>query len=95
MWWAAQDPAGHAVRTSGFSRTGSCERCGWFGGLDDNLCIVCQQDPTLEAAPAMFDEGSQIAKQCIYCGHDHDSRSDLCPRCRENAARELDDWTLR
>jgi hypothetical protein len=82
------------VRTPGFERTGSCERCGWFGGLDQGLCIACSNDPELTVGPATCVAGALFAhlKQCIYCGHDHDSASDLCPRCRENATRELERW---
>ena len=77
------------MRTPGFERTGSCERCGWFGGLDDRLCIVCANDPATFSEPATVPASVafEMAKQCASCGREHQIRtSDLCPRCAGEAA---------
>lgn len=71
----------------GFQRIGGCTRCGWYGGLDDGLCILCQADPALTDEPVTVPAhvAFELAKQCLVCGKDHHG-GDLCPRCMEDAA---------
>ncbi len=70
-----------------FRRTGTCERCGYQGGLDDGLCILCQVQIKIDEVvetPAWV--AFELAKACVSCGREHDRMGELCGFCQREAS---------
>jgi hypothetical protein len=60
-----------------------CRSCGWIGGTDNGLCILCQNlEPDPDAEPVVTGEVFAMwPNTCIGCGRDHDYLGEFCPRC--------------
>jgi predicted amidophosphoribosyltransferase len=82
-----------------FERYGACSRCAYVGGLDDGLCIACQNDPATFTDPVTVLASvvfAEVLSQCAYCGADHAYRGELCERChREITADTEPAWSER
>lgn len=68
-----------------------CERCG-LGAyrLHGGLCEWCRWDYELTEQPAMTTPQSEFVDQCVVCGADAVTGSELCMRDLQATARDMD-----
>lgn len=74
-------------RVRAFEREGRCHQCGWIGGLDADLCILCQNLKAVTDEPATVLPLVPLdGRHCTYCGAEHEQRSEFCKRCLKEIA---------